>query len=858
MSCQRSGCLGCGECLTDETSCDIISCMINRAICRGNIPGAAVSVVRCDDILMKKTFGIKNPEGEPVDTETVYQIGPSTMGFLGIWFAKLASDQIQCYHERIFRLGDPRFLGPQVAFNGSVANAMSHEIQPNKQRSYMQTVMEHRPYSQIFLENVIKWGATDPVTTPDNEWGFTFEAWRNQYFIPNVVAELTGDRLSIDTLMSQEDLWSTIGLQNTKYGKTAFMNNTNKALPLVRECGTWCNKYVYDGANMTFSAGLSSNIDDITTFLRFITNGGTIPDCVSKGEVESNNCDCPDVPDVIDPEDNCKLIKSGAIQEMFRGRSRDNLPPDSEEAVCIYQHMLEKGYTTGDHEPNIIFSRFCPGGGDWFNAIGWKQRVYKGGDFRYAHGFLETGGSCLMFLSLRQRFGLAMLTNSVNPYPEAIAMMAYYLFVCRNRTQAFNEFYESLRRVQAYIQVRGVKNNIAPQPPINPEIDPIGRWWNNFGGELFVFPNLSGQIMFKWRGYTEVPADHIYGNFWQCQYTDNNLIPRWLTVNFAFDATGDPVNAHASTFDGEFDMKKVPIENNCPDYSDRCSTPAKFFRSFKCHPCWNGSNSITEASCQPICHTICSSCNGGGCNKCFGHSNTGNGNSRAALQNFNNSERIPADNYIRDNNNGRDEYRDHDRPDLPRNSNQQNRNISIPNRVPASPILAPPTCNGIDHCCYYKCCCYGRTNCISRNRGGVQSPTFKSNTQPFRNNEFNRTDINTSDIRNLVREAIQEEYVPPAGGPLQTPPPINVVIPNQVERTVNRNVNKQNRGQYRSVRRPRNDAVSNSNVVPKEDCGCDGNNSSSTSSNNSLSQIIQGNSVNNVARERVRPNRQRK
>ena len=857
-SCTRQGCLGCGDCLTDDTACDIISCMIERGICRGSLPGAAISVVRCDDILMKRAFGMKDPNGGCVDTQTVFQIGPTTMGFLGIWFAKLASDQIQCYHERIFRLGDPRFLGPQVAFNGSVANAMSHEIQPNKQRSYMQTVMEHRPYSQIYLENVIKWGATDPVTAPDNEWGFTFEAWRNQYFVPNVVAELTGDRLSIDTLMSQEDLWTTIGLNNTKYGKAAFLANLNKALPLTRECGTWENKYVYDGRNMTFSAGLSSNIDDMTTFTRFITNGGTIPNCCPSGEISTANCECPDVPDLIDPEDSCKLIKAGAIQEMFSGRSRDNLPPDSEEAVCIFEHMLEKKIVTGDHEPNVIFSRYCPGGGDWFNAIGWKQRIYKGGDFRYAHGFLETGNSCLIFLSLRQRFGMAMLTNSVNPFPEAIAMMAYYLFVCRNRTQAFTEFYESLRRVQAYINVRGVKNNIAPLPPANTEIDPRGRWFNNYGGELLVFPDVNGSFLFKWRDYQAVAGQHMYNNFWQFRYTDNNLIPRWFTVNFAFDATGDPVNAHGSTFDGEFDMKKVPIENNCPDYMDRCTTPAKFFRSFKCHPCWNGSNSITQATCQPVCETQssggCSSCNGGGCNSCSGSgpreggSGSGSGcrkpDPRRSLRRFKEENHIREDDFIHSNNNGKDEFRDHDRPDLPRQRDRYGvREPAIPNHVPASPLLEnAPTCNGMDHCCFYKCCCYGRS-CMLKGRG-VQSPPFRSTTQPFRNNEFNRSDITSGDIRSLVREAIQEEYVPNAGGPLQTPPPINVIIPNRDLQSAIR----KDKSQYRSVRRPRDNAV---NVNISNGNSYDGSSSNNNNVNgNSLSQILQV-----AKRERVKSNR---
>lgn len=78
-----------------------------------DLPGLAIGVVASDRLVYAKGFGVRRRGGEPVDTETVFQIGSTTKAFLATTMAiavdqsELAWDDRVVDHDPDFQLMDP-------------------------------------------------------------------------------------------------------------------------------------------------------------------------------------------------------------------------------------------------------------------------------------------------------------------------------------------------------------------------------------------------------------------------------------------------------------------------------------------------------------------------------------------------------------------------------------------------------------------------------------------------------------------------------------------------------------------------------------------------------------------------------
>ena len=60
-------------------ACARRSCRGSRGrACRFDLPGLAIGIVADDRLVYAKGFGVRRKGGEPVDTETVFQIGSTT------------------------------------------------------------------------------------------------------------------------------------------------------------------------------------------------------------------------------------------------------------------------------------------------------------------------------------------------------------------------------------------------------------------------------------------------------------------------------------------------------------------------------------------------------------------------------------------------------------------------------------------------------------------------------------------------------------------------------------------------------------------------------------------------------------
>jgi len=575
---------------TVECQLEKLQCVIEKLVAAGKLPGISLGICLCDNVIYQESFGRKseNPM-DLIDNDTIFQLGGVSLSFLATWFSQLNGEGTLCFDQKIFRLGDVRYLGQDLAFQATIANSLSSQVQLGLLKAIMSVLLLVQNLPTTALFQVIKWEATNPVQEPWNMYSFFFGSYRNEYVAPAVMAVRAASFLGVNLITTLEALWASIGLTTALYGKAAFEANPNRALPLVWVNGMWKASYIFDPAFAESSLGLSINITDLTSYMKFILKKGLL--------------------------DNTQVINGSSIEEMLEGSSRDLLPPDSNAARNLI-NMMNKNYLP-------ICNQNRPGGGDWYNTKGWKVRYYRGHKLHYSVGFLETGGNNLIMMSQCERFGISILTNSLTPYPYAIAILAYYLIVLNDTNQGFDEFEKSFDRVDNYIELKSVDNKCSPPTPCHCTISPIGNWWADYGGLLQVFES-GGDIMFKWRDYDAVVGQNIGQNFWRFFYTDFNGIERFMQLNFTFDAEGNAYNVAGVTFSGSIDFKLIPPNSNPCALNDASSGSCCDPCIKCCNPCGYSSGSryrkhpdINDNECPTICIPItpCSPCSTKKCKK---------------------------------------------------------------------------------------------------------------------------------------------------------------------------------------------------------------------------------------------------
>lgn len=579
MGCDNNNCGNCKDRISKDCALEKLECVIQKLVTTGSLPGISIGIWLCNELVMLRSYGQRSEDfTDKINNQTVFQAGGLSLSFLATWFARLNSQGLICFFQRIFRLGDIRFLGQDIAFHASIANSLSHEVQLGYLKFYMQVFLSVRQLPNTQLFQVLKWEATNPVQNPWNNYGFFFEAYREEYIVPNKVGQATADFLGIELINELQSLWNEIGLSDTSYGKQDFVDTDNKALPLVRCRGEWKAKYIFDGDFSISSLGLNINITDLIKFVKFVLDEGQL--------------------------DDEEIVRKPAMRELLKGRCRNLLPPDSDAAAQLLRQM--------DRDDNVFVPQTCcpapDQNNDWYNTMGWKVRYYEREKLHYSIGFLETGGNNVIMLAPQHNFGLAILTNSLTPYPYAIASLAYYLLVRGREREAFKQFTLSEERVCSYIELKSVNERTVPCPPSDPRVNPVGRWWNNYGRELVVFPE-DGQLMFKWDIYDAVAGENLRRNFWLFYYIDKHGIERYFMINFAFSASGQHTEANGLTYSGYIKLSRVPVANDPCVLDDEGADdpcPPKNCRSrcgSKCGGC-----SVKCGSCR-----ICRKCN---CNEC--------------------------------------------------------------------------------------------------------------------------------------------------------------------------------------------------------------------------------------------------
>lgn len=580
-----------------------IECRIQELLGCCKFPGLAIGIRYRQQTVFRQVYGVRDCNCNPLEFNSQFQYANASIPFLALWAAYKAQQEKWCPNQPLWTLGDIRFLGPEVAFTGTLSDILSHQISDKIYEGYAGSLeawkSSHNGHDIDFTQlNPTHGSFSSNALSILRGLEQESEVKTENYELIQELAQLLAKHLSIDLTTELLDFTHNyLGLTSIRYGQDEYLAAPNPALNQVdcksnhcasKKCGCsskqccWECKYTFDGDNWYAALGASGTLDDMLAVVELVLSGGFL-----NGQE--------------------KICKS-ALDDFLAPRVRALNQPE------------------------------C---GQWFYSLGWKTRFYNGFEFIYNEAFLETGGRVLNFMVPSHDFGVTILTNNLTPAPEALAAYAFYLIVCNDCKEAEREFELAWKSVTRYINLN--KDNSAQYDPPTGlgelVIDPTGTWINGHFGNLIVTKD-NGQYKFQYKDFLPTVGQHLIANVWRFYYDDKHGINRLFQVNFTYNALFQAELAHAFTNDTQFTMT---LQANsqchacnylCGDYKKDCTCIAAANGTGgcpssskcvydKCGCCYRG---------KSCCPTGCNSKNGGNNSNQTTNRSTTRNTSRSTVQ----------------------------------------------------------------------------------------------------------------------------------------------------------------------------------------------------------------------------------
>src|SRR5262245_41694342 len=236
-----------------------------------NVPGLAIAVVKDDQVIYAKGFGVKRVgDTDPVDPDTVFQIGSTSKAFTAALVAMQVDDGKFTWTDRVidhlssFEMGDP-----WVTREFQVADLMTqHSGMP----AYAGDGMAILGYPADYIVSKMK--LIEPVTSFRSEFAYV----NNLFLVAAALARTTSGQSWADGLDAR--VFRPLGMRSSSSGQDAFEAATNAAAPHKLVDGkvtafaanapqlAWA--YTYGPAG-----GVNSTVRDMAQWLRLLLGNGT-------------------------------------------------------------------------------------------------------------------------------------------------------------------------------------------------------------------------------------------------------------------------------------------------------------------------------------------------------------------------------------------------------------------------------------------------------------------------------------------------------------------------------------------------------------------------------------------------------
>ncbi|WP_339918355.1 serine hydrolase domain-containing protein [Yeosuana marina] len=251
---------------------DALSAYFKSAIASGDIVGAGVSIVKGDSIIISEGFGKRNiASNDKVDGKTVFRLGSLSKGFTGVLAAKLKSEGVLDWTDKVSDYIPGFQLGDSINTNHiTLANILS-QTSGAPYHSYTNLVEAGLPLTEIAK----RFKSVVPVSKPGEMYSY-----QNAMFALSAEMMQKSTHQDIRTLLNNR-FFKPLGMNTISMDYTSLENNEDVALPYSKRHNTWktlkLNHHYY---NAVAAGGINASALDMAKWMRLLL--GHRPEIIDK------------------------------------------------------------------------------------------------------------------------------------------------------------------------------------------------------------------------------------------------------------------------------------------------------------------------------------------------------------------------------------------------------------------------------------------------------------------------------------------------------------------------------------------------------------------------------------------------
>jgi CubicO group peptidase (beta-lactamase class C family) len=235
------------------------------------VPGMAIAIVRGDEIIYKKTFGVKETgKTDPITEETLFQIGSTSKAFTSALVAMMVDEGKVNWNDNVINyLPDFMMYDPWVTREFNVTDLMA---QRSGLPPYSADALSSFGYDRQYIIHNIR--NIKPVGSFRSDFAYQNNLW---LVAAELVEKLSGKSWEENL---KEKIFNPIGMNNSSSDMKSYTESKNAALIHTKINGKvtaipmdwpymhWT--YIYSPAG-----GINSDITDMAKWLTFQVNNGT-------------------------------------------------------------------------------------------------------------------------------------------------------------------------------------------------------------------------------------------------------------------------------------------------------------------------------------------------------------------------------------------------------------------------------------------------------------------------------------------------------------------------------------------------------------------------------------------------------
>ena len=239
-----------------------LTAYFKKAIAAGDLVGAGVSIVKGDSIIFSDGFGKRNVKlNDPVDGETVFRLGSLSKGFAGILAAKLQSEGVIDWTDKVSDFVPDFQLGDSINTNQITLATILSQTSGAPYHSYTDLVEAGLPLTEIAK----RFKQVTPISKPGM-----------MYSYQNAMFALSGEMMHQATHQDLTTLLYTkffkpLDMHTISMDNETLTQNKNVALPHSKSRYGWKTlKLRNNYYNAVAAGGINASATDMAKWMQLL------------------------------------------------------------------------------------------------------------------------------------------------------------------------------------------------------------------------------------------------------------------------------------------------------------------------------------------------------------------------------------------------------------------------------------------------------------------------------------------------------------------------------------------------------------------------------------------------------------